>query len=200
MKSILATLLVAVLTVASTSTAWAHVVVSPKSTDVGARTVFTVSVPNERQVAVSSVKLNMPAGLDSVQPNVMVGWDISTAIDTDGSVSSITWTGKIPVGQRADLVFKAQAPARAGDLQWKAYQTYADGVTVHWDQKPSTDHGDSEDSTAGPYSVTSVVDDINSADTESSDSVKLDLALYASILALIVSFVGIFMRRRPAKR
>ncbi|MEO8691729.1 MAG: YcnI family protein [Candidatus Saccharimonas sp.] len=179
--------------------AFAHVVVTPKQAEVGARTTFTVSVPNERNVAVSSLKLNIPSGLQSVQPNVTAGWDISIVKDNDGNVRSITWSGSIPAGQRADLVLKAQTPAKASELNWLAYQTYSDGTVVSWDQDLQASTSDSENSTSGPYSITSVIDDLSadkSSDEPADNPSLITLALVFSVAALILSLAGLFIRRR----
>lgn len=177
--------------------AFAHVVVTPNEANVGARTVFTVSVPNEKEVAVKSIKLAIPSGLQDVQPNVLAGWKITTSTDKAGDVTAITWTGTIPVDQRADLVFKAQAPASTTELDWKAYQTYADGTVVNWDQKPTADEKDDDSSNSGPYSVTRVVNDLDTnTDTPARTDRNDTLALALSIVAVILSVGGLFLRRK----
>lgn len=178
--------------------AFAHVVVTPTQAGVGARTLFTVSVPNEKEVAVSRIVLDIPSELQDVQPNVMAGWTITTAKDAHDNVTSITWTGTIPVGQRADLIFKAQTPASAGELDWKAYQTYADDSVVPWDQKPTSGSSKDTDSDAGPYSVTHIVNDLTSTDSNSqvNNWDKSTLALIFAGAALLLSAVGLFLRRK----
>ena len=99
----------------------AHVIVTPGQAGVAQELVFNVSVPNERSVAVTSVQLDIPKGVDEVTPTVTPGWMITTAGGND--VTTITWTGAIPVGQREDFSFGAQAPASATQPDWKAYQT-----------------------------------------------------------------------------
>lgn len=174
--------------------AFAHVIVTPDQAGVGEELVFNISVPNERNVAVSSVKLNIPGGVDEVTPTMIPGFTISTTGSAD-NVTSITWTGNIPVGQREDFSFGAQVPAKATQLDWKAYQTYADGTVVHWDQKPAG----SDDATgnAGPYSVTKVTNDLSSdTSTGGNNSSKATLAFVFSIAALALSIAGLFMRRK----
>jgi uncharacterized protein YcnI len=174
--------------------AFAHVIVTPGQAGIGEELVFNVSVPNERTAAVSSVKLAIPSGVDEVTPTMIAGFTISTT-GSGNNVTSITWTGDIPVGQREDFSFGAQVPARATNLNWKAYQTYTDGTVVHWDQKPAG----SDDATgdAGPYSVTKVVNDLstNATATPSSKSNKETLALVFSIAALVLSVGSLFLRR-----
>ncbi|MGC1176475.1 MAG: DUF1775 domain-containing protein, partial [Candidatus Saccharimonadales bacterium] len=95
----------------------AHVVVNPSQIGIGAEQTFTISVPNEKQSNVTRLKLLIPAGLSDLSPTVKPGWQIQA--DTTGSgdsavVTAVTWSGgTIPVGQRDDFSFSAQAPAKA---------------------------------------------------------------------------------------
>ncbi len=186
-STVLATLLLILPVVAS-----AHVIVTPGQTFVGKELVFTVSVPNERTTPVTSIKLDIPKGVDQVTPTVTPGWTITTT-NTGNNTTAITWTGSIPVGQREDFSFGAQAPANATQLDWKAYQTYADGTVVHWDQKPNG--SDDASGTAGPYSVTEVVNDLSPTPTGSSPG-KDTLALVLSVAALTLSIGGLLIRSK----
>lgn len=174
--------------------AFAHVVVTPSQVGIGASSLFDVSVPNEKEVAVTSIKLAIPKGVQDVSPDASAGWDIVTE-GPAGNVTAITWTGTIPVGQRADFTFKAQAPAQAGSLDWRAYQTYADGSVVQWDQDPAG-NGKSVKGDIGPYSVTKVVDDLSTSATAATGSNTATLALVFSIAALVISAAGLFLRRK----
>lgn len=181
--------------VALPAMAFAHVVVTPNRVAIGANTMFNVSVPNEKQVAVTSVKLNIPSGVQNVQPDAVAGWDITTAHGDNNTVTSITWTGNIPVGQREDFKFKAQAPANDTNLDWKAYQTYADGTTVNWDQNPTNDK--TVKNNAGPYSVTKVVNDLKQTTrTRHNTDSTASLALALSIAALALSVGALALGRR----
>ncbi|MEJ0073383.1 MAG: DUF1775 domain-containing protein [Candidatus Saccharibacteria bacterium] len=51
--------------------AFAHVIVTPSQAGVGQELVFNVSVPNERESDVTSVKLNIPKGVGEVTPTVI---------------------------------------------------------------------------------------------------------------------------------
>ena len=179
--------------------AFAHVVVTPAQADVGQELVFNVSVPNERQAAVSSVRVLIPRGVTDVTPTMQPGWTVNTTTGDsaqDSEVTSITWTGEIPIGQRDDFSFGAQVPGTAGDLDWKAYQTYADGTVVHWDQKPSG--SDDAVGTAGPYSVTHVINDLTSASDANGNgsSTKTTLGLVLGASAFVLSIASLFVRRR----
>ncbi len=159
--------------VASVQPIFAHVVVKPNTVGVAAFQTFTVGVPNEKATPTTQVRLVIPEGLHHVSPNVKPGWKIEIKKTTaEGSseerVSEIIWSGgSIPVGQRDDFAFSAQAPAQEGSIQWKAYQTYGDGVTVAWDaskeSQPKNADGSPDFSTVGPYSETTVKNDLAAA-------------------------------------
>lgn len=171
--------------------ALAHVVVTPAQAGVAEELVFNVSVPNERQSDVTSIRLTLPKGVSDVAPTALAGWTISTS-KSGAEVGSITWNGDIPVGQRQDFSFSAQMPAAAASLDWKAYQTYADGTVVHWDQKPNG--SDDASGNAGPYSVTNVVNDLATTST-AGNSPRTTLALTLSIVAIAFSALA-FLRTR----
>jgi uncharacterized protein YcnI len=199
MKKLIATILASLsVTLLAPLATFAHVVVTPNQATTGQRTLFTVSVPNERSSDVTKLKLLIPKGLQEVQPNVMAGWTISTE-KTDNDVSSITWTGTIPEGQRADFVFKAQVSAASGELDWKAYQTYSDNTLVSWDQAPTATETDNDDATTGPYSVTKVTAtaDSSAQTSQNDDNNTLTLAALAvSIVAIVMSIFALIWRSR----
>lgn len=141
------------------SVAYAHVVVKPSEVGIGKFQTFTIGVPVEKEVATIGIRLVIPEGLKYVTPNVKPGWTITEKKSGGGEsamVTEINWTGgNIPAGQRDDFIFSAQARANETTLQWKAYQTYADGSVVSWDAAPTE-----EESDKGPYSETKVVNDL----------------------------------------
>lgn len=203
-KIILSTAFGLLLAILMPAAAYAHVVVTPSQAKVGMRTTLSVSVPNERDSAVTSLKMTIPAGVDEVQPTVHRGWTISTTKDSTGNITAITWNGgTIPSGQRDDFTFRAQMPAKAEAVQWHAYQTYADGTVVAWDQKPSESETDSGNSTTGPYSVTKVVDDLSSdaaAAPAQGDTSARTLPLALSLVALVLSVIALTRTSRPRSK
>jgi uncharacterized protein YcnI len=177
----------------------AHVIVTPGTADVGQELIFNVSVPNERDTPVTNIKLDIPSGVSEVTPTEKDGWSIQTTTSGTGDneeVTSITWTGsQIPVGQREDFSFGAQVPGTAGQLDWKAYQTYGDGTIVHWDQTPAG----SDDATgnAGPYSVTKVANDLTGTSATSTTSSSSNTpAVVISLAALVIAIGGILFRKK----
>jgi len=195
MKKIVITAIGSILSTALIpASVFAHVVVTPDQAGIGQELIFNVSVPNEKNVAITKVRLVVPVGVQDVVPTVNPGW----TIDTEGSpdaISAIDWTGVIPVGQRGDFSFSAQVPAHSTQLDWKAYQTYADGTVVHWDQTPAG----SDDATgnAGPYSVTTVVNDLTHQTTSKESGSSLPVfAILLSAFAIVISLLGIVAHRK----
>jgi uncharacterized protein YcnI len=203
-RKIVAVSLAAVLfAAADIGLASAHVVVKPSEVETAAFQSFTTGVPNEKELAVIKVRLVLPAGLKHVTPNVKPGWVIDETkegVGEDAVVKEITWSGgQIPVGQRDDFAFSAQAPDKATTLQWKAYQIYADGTEVAWDQAPNSKADDDENGST-PYSETSVVDQMNtdqaaSQTSSSNDKTRTSVAVALSVVALIMSVVALTKRR-----
>jgi uncharacterized protein YcnI len=182
---------------ASVSSASAHVIVSPTSVGVAANQTFSVSVPSEKDgMTTTALRLVMPSGLKDIMPTVHGGWSISTKKESGDLVTEINWNGgTIPNGQRDDFTFRAQAPAKAGELAWKAYQTYSDGSIVSWDQKPMP--GKEMDDALTPYSVTAVVNDLTGSRVSKDEADSGDTsARLLGLLAIIISVSGVIVKGR----
>jgi len=167
-----------------------------------------VSVPNEKSIPTVEVKLDIPSGVTGVTPTAKAEWDIAVEKEGRGDtarVTSVTWSdGAILDGLRDEFTFSAKTPDQDGEIQWKAYQTYADGTTVAWDQ-PESNKGHEEASTSGPFSVTTVSATMESDDEHShqdagthahNESGAGRWALYISAAALAVSFGALFVALR----
>jgi len=184
--------------------AFAHVVVTPNQVGIGSFNTFTISVPTEKDVPTISVKLLLPPGLQEVVPNVKPGWSVNvkqTGTGDDADVTEIDWTrGSIPVGERDQFAFSAQVPADPTALDWKAYQTYADGSVVSWDQTPAG--SDDSNGDVGPYSVTNVIDDLTPASAPASADTTpgaVVVALIFSLIAIVLSAITLDIVRRSKK-
>lgn len=187
-------LLATIIFAAAWNPVFAHVVVQPASVEVGAFQTFTVSVPVEKDQPTIALRLIVPEGLRHVTPTVQPGWTIRTVRSGD-VITEIIWQGgSIPAGQRDDFTFSAQAPAAEDKLVWKAYQTYRDGTVVAWADDPGLEHTDF--STSGPFSVTVVVNDLTPSKQYLN---KANAVLILSIIALFVSVLGVFRRKRSGQ-
>lgn len=188
--------------------AWAHVVVTPSKVGVGSWVTFSVSVPNEKEVANTQLKLVIPAGLEYVTPTLKQGWKVSVEKDSSGNTTAIVWSGNLPAEFRDDFTFSAHLPAKPVNLEWKAYQTYQGGPVVAWDVDPSDpsakDPEALEKTGKGPFSVTQVIDDLGDtmkmAPTKTPEpapeSPTATIALFVSIVALILAAVALVRRRK----
>lgn len=194
--------LVGVFSLVSSNVALAHVTVSPKQTLTAERLTFAVSVPNEHDTPVVGVRLIVPEGLSSVRPYAKTGWNVEIVSEGEGEtrvVKEIKWLssgGNVPVNLKDDFLFGAKTPEKPGQLQWKAYETYQDGLVVAWDQEPS----DAEDSK--PFSVTEVAADSGDSEetkvsptTDKSDVVA-ERALYLGVAAVVLSLAAITLAIR----
>lgn len=198
MKVVTSIVLLALAFSFSVSVVSAHVVVKPNSVGVGSFQTFTMGVPVEKDEATTSLRLVMPEGLEYVTPNVKPGWSIDIKKDgqgVDAKVTEIIWSqGSIPPGQRDEFLFSAKAPATAGELHWKAYQTYKDGTVVSWDVNPKEKVTSDDDHAAtGPYSVTTVGDDLKpttlTVPETNETSGKMNILVLASFGLSVVALV-----------
>jgi len=198
---------VSIISLTTSVPASAHVVVKPAEVVTAGFQTFTIGVPNEKDIATTSIKLTIPEGLKYVQPTQKEGWQIdieSEGNGLDAVVKSITWSGnEVKAGFRDDFTFSGQVPEKTTDLQWKAYQTYSDGTVVSWDKASSGDNHESEDENSGPFSVTKVVPQTaNDASLATVDKAAADsksaasTALYVGIAGVIVGLFGVFLGTR----
>jgi uncharacterized protein YcnI len=133
---------------AMSAPAWAHVVVSPEEVTAGDYETLTVSVPTEKEIPTTKIRVEVPEGflLSGVQP--VPGWK-HTFEEDGGVVRAVTFSGgEIRPQEFQQFLVQAQAPEKPGEYPWKAFQTYEDGSVVEWTGLP-----DSEE----PASVVEVV-------------------------------------------
>ena len=126
----------------------AHVVVSPEEVTAGDYETLTVSVPTEKEVPTTEIRVEVPEGflLSGVQP--VPGWEHAFEEDR-GVVTAVTFSGgEIRPREFQQFLVQAQAPEEPGEYPWKAIQTYENGSVVKWTGPP-----DSEE----PASVVEVV-------------------------------------------
>jgi uncharacterized protein YcnI len=136
------------LTLTVSAPAWAHVVVSPEEVAAEDYATLTVSVPTEKEVPTTKVRVEVPDGfvLSGVQP--VPGWDSSFEED-GGLITAVTFSGgEIRPREFQQFLVQAQAPKEPGEYPWKAFQTYQDGSVVKWTGPPDAEE---------PASVVTVV-------------------------------------------
>jgi uncharacterized protein YcnI len=119
--------------------AWAHVVVSPEVVTAGDYETLTVSVPTEKEIPTTEIRVEVPEGflLSGVQP--VPGWE-HTFQEDGGVVRAVTFSGgEIRPQEFQQFLVQAQAPEEPGEYPWKAIQTYEDGSVVEWVGPPDSE-------------------------------------------------------------
>lgn len=156
----------------------AHASISPSQSSPSKYETFSLSVPVERSVPTTGIRIVIPDNVDRVTPVVKPGWKIRI-VKVEDKVTEIIWSGgSIPVGQKDFFQFTARTPGEDATLIWKAYQTYQGGEIVAWDDIPHVE--EHSDTPTFPYSTTEV-----RLVTEEPDlSSKLPLTI--SVIALLL--------------
>jgi uncharacterized protein YcnI len=124
---------------AVSASAWAHVVVSPEEVRAGDYETLTVSVPTEKEIPTTEIRIEVPEGflLSGVQP--VPGWEYSFEED-GGIVTAVTFSGgEIRPREFQQFLVQTQAPEEPGEYLWKAIQTYEDGSVVEWVGAPESE-------------------------------------------------------------
>jgi uncharacterized protein YcnI len=147
---------------ATAGVAWAHVVVSPKEVPADSYQKLVTSVPTEKDIPTTKVRVEVPEGFTVTSVEPVPGWK-SDFEKESGVITAITWSGgEIAPEEFQEFPFQAKTPKDTGEYAWKAYQTYQDGSVVEWTgppedpNMPGTDM-DTEEEGPGPASVVEVV-------------------------------------------
>lgn len=195
--------------------AFAHITVTSSSAAPGSAAVLTFHVPDEEAKA-STVQLDvlLPAGHPIAQLLVkpVPGWTVAVKTVTlakplvtdDGSfsqaVSEVIWSGgTIAPGQFQDFSMSADPlPQGAGQLVFKALQTYSNGDVVRWIDIPQAGQPEPDHPapvltlTAGPAPAPGAASSAPSTGAASSSSSgSSTLALGAGIGGLIFGLAGL---------
>lgn len=176
---------------------FAQVDITPVTVTTKTHQLFTLTVPSEKDMSTTGVRVVLPDGIINVFPSVKTGWTLNVRKDGEGSkITEINWTeGNIPPDEEDTFSFSAQVPDKETTLVWKVYQTYQNGDVTSWDQNPTN-----IPSTGSPYAQTTVTSDqINKAITMQKNENEADMvwhALTMSALVLSVLALGIQLRKR----
>src|SRR5215211_1230397 len=185
--------------------AWAHVVVSPEKVTAGDYETLTVSVPTEKEIPTTEIRVEVPEGflLSGVQP--VPGWE-HTFEEDGGVVTAVTFSGgEIRPREFQQFLVQAQAPEEPGEYPWKAFQTYKDGSVVEWTGAPDSEEpasvvevvsGGSEHSQSSPKPSGASASQKAGGEAEVlADTGGMNLAVYAGF-----GFVGLVVSALLARR
>ncbi len=138
---VLASMVAAVLVVASSASA--HARVSPPAALAKVGQLFSLAVPTEKAGATTTkVVLTLPSGfsIDSFVPTS--GWKRVVRQSGSGDsavIQKVTWTGgAVPTGEDATFEFLAE-PQSSKTYTFGVEQTYSDGSIVDWSGPESSD-------------------------------------------------------------
>jgi uncharacterized protein YcnI len=187
------------LTLAVTGVASAHVTVSPEEVPAGNYEKLTVSVPTEKEVPTTQVRLEVPEGFTVLGVRPVPGWDYEFEEDA-GEIRAITWSGgEIAPREFQEFTIQTRTPEETGEFVWNAFQTYEGGEVVEW-----TGSEDSEE----PASVVNVspgnaeggaaTQESSSEDTNTAEftPVAAYSGLGLGVLALVLALVALLRRSK----
>jgi uncharacterized protein YcnI len=182
-----------------------HVVVSPEEVTAGDYETLTVSVPTEKEIPTTEIRVEVPEGflLSGVQP--VPGWE-HTFEEDGGVVTAVTFSGgEIRPREFQQFLVQAQAPEEPGEYPWKAFQTYKDGSVVEWTGAPDSEEpasvvevvsGGSEHSQSSPKPSGASASQKAGGEAEVlADTGGMNLAVYAGF-----GFVGLVVSALLARR
>jgi uncharacterized protein YcnI len=179
----------AFLTLAAASAAWAHVNVSPEEVPGGGYEKLTVTVPTERDVPTTEVRVEVPEGFTVLGVRPVPGWDYEFEEDA-GEIASVTWSGgEIGPREFQEFTLQTTTPEEAGEYSWNALQTYEGGEVVEWTGPEGSEE---------PASVVRVAAGGAEGDNLPGTATISPIAAYGGLgvgaLALVVALVALLRR------
>jgi len=162
----------------------AHAVVFPRASTPGAYERYLLRVPNERNVATTRVEMRFPLDVKVISFADVQGWQIEIQRDSASRIVGAVWTGSLAPERFVEFPFVAVNPKTPAQIQWPAFQTYADGQRVEWTG--------AEDSKS-PASVTTIAAALTGAPAAPSNT---PFALACAALGIAILSLGLALRRR----
>jgi uncharacterized protein YcnI len=204
----------------------AHVTVNPRTAAQGSYTKVSFRVPTESDTAsTTKLQVNLPADtpITSVSTKPLVGWSVVTVKsklanpiksgdgDITEAVTQITWTAskgaEIKPGQFQEFdVSLGPLPKNAGQIVFKALQTYSDGNIVRWIDEPASDGTEPDhpapvlkltaaDAPAGAPAAPATTTVAQTSPASSSDA-GLGWGIAALVVAVAALILGLLAYRR----
>ena len=131
--------LAACLLLGTSGAAWAHVVVDPEEVAAGEYEKLTVTVPSEKEIPTTEVRVDVPEGFTVSGVKPVPGWEYEFEEEA-GVVTAVAWSGgQIGPREFQEFEMQAQTPEEPGDFSFGATQTYEDGSVVEWTGPPDSE-------------------------------------------------------------
>jgi uncharacterized protein YcnI len=93
---------------------------------------YSVLVPNEGTSATTSVRMQVPKGIDTVLIEPLAGWD-AVVVRKQDRIAELRWSGgSIEPDQYQEFHFIARNPVMEAEITWPTLQAYAGGKVVRW--------------------------------------------------------------------
>lgn len=122
-----AMMLSALLMLAVPGVAWAHTTVEPAQAPAGGSQTFTVTAPNEKDIPIVEVRVEVPEGFEVTEVPQTPGWE------SESEGRSLVWSGgEVPEGEEQEFTFEARAPQETGEYKFSTSDTYEDGSVSEW--------------------------------------------------------------------
>lgn len=191
----------------------AHVDVLPREVPAEEPVEFTVRVPNERDVATTSVEIDFPEAVTVFSfADPPRGWTLEPKLANDGRIVGAEYRGELAVERFVDFSFLG-TPFEVGTTMWPARQTYADGNVKPWTGQPEDGDGASIETgptEPGPAAAVEVLasGDVAAAGTEvaagGSGDDDSDAGIWLGLIAIAIAVlaalgVGLLWSSRPAR-
>jgi predicted lipoprotein with Yx(FWY)xxD motif/uncharacterized protein YcnI len=119
--------------------AQAHVTVQPKTAPPGSQQTlrFVVGHGCDGQPT-TGLRVEMPAGVDQVEPQPKMGWTVTVRKANTGGAELVWSGGAFPAHEADGFEVKARLPAQPGSLAFPAFQSCG-AVLTGWTETPGPD-------------------------------------------------------------
>lgn len=135
------------------TSASAHVTVSPSSSAPGSWETYSIKIPSEKDLPTIKVALKAPEGFDFKQYRPVPDWKVALTKDETGRITTVSWSAEkhgIGPGEFQKFEFIGKNPDSEANLAWDAFQYYSDGSIVEWTGEVGSDK---------PHSITIITND-----------------------------------------
>lgn len=185
--------LTTLLTLVAVGVAYAHVRVTPEEVPASSYEKLTVSVPTEREVPTTEVRVEVPEGFEVLGVRPEPGWEYDFEEEA-GTIAAVTWSGgEIAPREFQEFTIQTRTPEEGGEFAWNAFQTYENGEVVEWTGPEGSEEEASLVTVAGGTEESAAEQEESSSGASSGTGGFTPVAAYGGLgvgtLALVVALV-----------